>query len=244
MQRIKFFLVNDDGIGAEGLKRAKRVLEKFGDVFVVAPSCERSGSSHSISLRKKIEVREIEDRVFSVDGTPVDCVLIAMEALLDERPDILVSGINYGFNLGEDTLYSGTVAAATEGFLYGIPSIAFSVGPYKEPCFEAGEYYLEGILKKIIEKKFYKEKFLLNVNLFDLKVEEVKGIKITKLGRRHYINPIEKIDEGTYKIGGKLKLIPEEDTDAKAVLEHYVSITPLRLNTTDFVLIEKLKAGF
>jgi len=240
MEKIKFLLVNDDGVGAEGLKRARKVLKKFGDVFVVAPSEEKSGSSHSISLRKEIKVRKIEDGVWSVDGTPVDCVLIAMEALVNKKPDILISGINYGFNLGEDTLYSGTLAAAREGFLYGVPSIAFSVGPYKEPCFEAGEHYLEKILKKIIEKEFYKEKFLLNINLLDLKISEVKGIRITKLGKRHYINPIEKIDESTYKIGGKLKLIPEDDTDVKAVLDHYVSITPLMLNTTDFVLIKKL----
>ncbi|MEO0295747.1 MAG: 5'/3'-nucleotidase SurE [candidate division WOR-3 bacterium] len=241
MDKLKILLVNDDGIEAEGLRRALKILKNFGEVIVVAPSEEKSGSSHSISLRKNIKVNKIRENFYSVDGTPVDCVLVAMEAILEEKPQLLVSGINYGFNLGEDTFYSGTLAAAREGYLYDVPSIAFSVGPYNEPCYEGGEYYLDLILRKIIEGKFYKNKFLLNINLYDLKIEEIKGIKVTKLGKRHYLNPIEKVDENIYKIGGKLKLIPEEGTDVKAVLEHFVSITPLTLDATDIELIKKLK---
>ncbi len=241
MDKFKILLVNDDGIEAEGLRRALKILKNFGEVIVVAPSEEKSGSSHSISLRKNIKVNKIRENFYSVDGTPVDCVLVAMEAILEEKPQLLVSGINYGFNLGEDTFYSGTLAAAREGYLYDVPSIAFSVGPYNEPCYEGGEYYLDLILRKIIEGKFYKNKFLLNINLYDLKIEEIKGIKVTKLGKRHYLNPIEKVDENIYKIGGKLKLIPEEGTDVKAVLEHFVSITPLTLDATDIELIKKLK---
>ncbi|MEO0291844.1 MAG: 5'/3'-nucleotidase SurE [candidate division WOR-3 bacterium] len=241
MDKLKILLVNDDGIEAEGLRRALKILKNFGEVIVVAPSEERSGSSHSISLRKNIKVNKIRENFYSVDGTPVDCVLVAMEAILEEKPQLLVSGINYGFNLGEDTFYSGTLAAAREGYLYDLPSIAFSVGPYNEPCYEGGEYYLDLILRKIIESKFYKNKFLLNINLYDLKIEEIKGIKVTKLGKRHYLNPIEKVDENIYKIGGKLRLIPEEGTDVKAVLEHFVSVTPLTLDTTDIELIKKLK---
>ncbi|MEO0270637.1 MAG: 5'/3'-nucleotidase SurE [candidate division WOR-3 bacterium] len=241
MDKLKILLVNDDGIEAEGLRRALKILKNFGEVIVVAPSEERSGSSHSISLRKNIKVNKIRENFYSVDGTPVDCVLVAMEAILEEKPQLLVSGINYGFNLGEDTFYSGTLAAAREGYLYDLPSIAFSVGPYNEPCYEGGEYYLDLILRKIIESKVYKNKFLLNINLYDLKIEEIKGIKVTKLGKRHYLNPIEKVDENIYKIGGKLRLIPEEGTDVKAVLEHFVSVTPLTLDTTDIELIKKLK---
>lgn len=241
MDKLKILLVNDDGIEAEGLRRALKILKNFGEVIVVAPSEEKSGSSHSISLRKNIRVNKIRENFYSVDGTPVDCVLVAMEAILEEKPQLLVSGINYGFNLGEDTFYSGTLAAAREGYLYDVPSIAFSVGPYNEPCYEGGEYYLDLILRKIIEGKFYKNKFLLNINLYDLKIEEIKGIKVTKLGKRHYLNPIEKVGENIYKIGGKLKLIPEEGTDVKAVLEHFVSITPLTLDATDIELIKKLK---
>ncbi|MEN3044446.1 MAG: 5'/3'-nucleotidase SurE [Candidatus Hydrothermales bacterium] len=242
MDYLRFLLVNDDGIEAEGIKRAERVLSKFGDIFVVAPKEDRSGTSHSISLRKDIKVNKIKENFYSVEGTPVDCVLIAMEALLDRNPDIIISGINYGFNLGEDTLYSGTVAAAREGYLYGIPSIAFSVGPMGErKVFEGGEYYLDYIIRRIIESKLYKENFLLNINLFDLKVEEIKGIKVTRLGKRHYLNPIEKIDENIYRIGGKLKLVHEEDSDSGAVLEGYVSITPLAIEGSDFNLAIKLK---
>ncbi|MEO0255040.1 MAG: 5'/3'-nucleotidase SurE [candidate division WOR-3 bacterium] len=241
MDKLKILLVNDDGIEAEGLRRALKILKNFGEVIVVAPSEEKSGSSHSISLRKNIRVNKIRENFYSVDGTPVDCVLVAMEAILEEKPQLLVSGINYGFNLGEDTFYSGTLAAAREGYLYDVPSIAFSVGPYNEPCYEGGEYYLDLILRKIIESKFYENKFLLNINLYDLKIEEIKGIKVTKLGKRHYLNPIEKVGENIYKIGGKLKLIPEEGTDVKAVLEHFVSITPLTLDATDIELIKKLK---
>ncbi len=241
MDKLKILLVNDDGIEAEGLRRALKILKNFGEVIVVAPSEEKSGSSHSISLRKNIRVNKIRENFYSVDGTPVDCVLVAMEAILEEKPQLLVSGINYGFNLGEDTFYSGTLAAAREGYLYDVPSIAFSVGTYNEPCYEGGEYYLDLILRKIIESKFYENKFLLNINLYDLKIEEIKGIKVTKLGKRHYLNPIEKVGENIYKIGGKLKLIPEEGTDVKAVLEHFVSITPLTLDATDIELIKKLK---
>ncbi|MEN3046941.1 MAG: 5'/3'-nucleotidase SurE [Candidatus Hydrothermales bacterium] len=242
MDTLRFLLVNDDGIEAEGIKRAANVLSKFGDVLVVAPKEEKSGTSHSISLRKSIKVNKIKENFYSVDGTPVDCVLIAMEVLLKRRPDIVVSGINYGFNLGEDTLYSGTVAAAREGFLYGVPSIAFSVGPKGErKIFEGGEYYLEYLLRKIIESKLYKENFLLNVNLYDLKVEEIKGIKITKLGKRHYLNPVEKVEENVFRIGGRLELVYEEDSDSGAVLEGYVSVTPLAIECLDFNLASKLK---
>ncbi len=244
MKNLTFLLVNDDGINAKGLKLAKEILQRFGQVFICAPDKEKSGSSHSISLRKEIKIKEIKNNIYTVNGTPVDCVIIAIEALMSKKPDMLVSGINYGFNLGEDTLYSGTLGAAREGYLYGVPSIAFSVGPLNTPCFDAGKYYLERIIKRIIEKKAYKKNFLLNINLLDLKKEEIKGIKITKLGKRHYINPIERINEYTFKIGGKLTLIPEKDTDVKAVLDKYVSITPLKLDTTDLSKFKKLKELF
>lgn len=241
MEKLKVLLVNDDGIEAEGIKKALKILGNFGEVFVVAPSEEKSGTSHSISLRRNIKVNKISENFYSVEGTPVDCVLIAMEALLSEKPDLIVSGINYGFNLGEDTLYSGTLGAAREGYLYGVPSIAFSVGPYNEPCYEGGEYYLDLIIKKIVESKFYKNKFLFNINLYDLKIDDIKGVRVTKLGKRHYLNPVEKVGENIYKIGGKLRLIPEEGTDVKAVLEYFVSVTPLTFDTTDINLIKKLK---
>jgi 5'-nucleotidase len=249
MKKVKFLLVNDDGIEASGFKLAYDVLKEYGEVFQIAPSKESSGSSHSVSLRKNIKVKKIHNRKYSVDGTPVDCVLIAMEELLEDKPDIVVSGINYGFNLGEDTLYSGTLGAAREGFLYGVFSIAFSVGSLdrnKNPCFEGGIYYLRRIIEEIVRSRIYeeKEKLLLNINMFDLPKNEVKGIKITKLGKRHYLNPIEKIDESTYKIGGKLKLIPEKGTDVEAVVNNYVSITPIRLFSTHLKGMKKLEELF
>jgi len=240
-------ITNDDGINSEGIIHLKEAVSELGKAFVFAPAREMSATSHSLTLHKQLYIEKVEDNIFSVDGTPTDCVLYAVRGILKKRPDIIVSGINQGANLGEDVTYSGTVAAAFEGMLLGIPSIAYSLTSYKIGAnFHYAKKIAEIFTKKVLEWKFKKGiSFNVNIPGPDVKVE---GVKFTRLGKRIYRDSvIEKISEDNkkyYILGGEPPTwIHGKGTDFSAIENHYISITPLHLNLTDFETLKKIKSA-
>jgi len=238
-------LTNDDGINSEGIIHLRDAVKDLGEIFIFAPRYEMSATSHSLTLSKPLYIEEIEENVFSVDGTPTDCVLYAVRGILKRRPDIVISGINQGANLGEDVTYSGTVAAAFEGMLLNIPSIAYSLTSYRIGAdFSDAKKIARIFTKKVMEWRF-KGGVAFNVNIPGPDIK-VKGVKFTKLGKRVYRDSvIEKLSEENkkyYILGGEPATnIPEEGTDFSAIENHYISITPLHLNLTDFETLKKIK---
>jgi 5'-nucleotidase len=237
MKRV-LMLTNDDGFDARGLSVLEQVLTHLGDVFVVAPMVEQSGSSHSLTLGKHIVTEKIDDRHYKVDGTPTDCVLLGLQGLLKTKPDLLISGINHGPNMGEDVTYSGTVAAAIEGMILGIPSLAISS---LQRNLEDGDE-ISRVARVIVEAALQRglpDGSLLNVNIPNPSISPIRGVKITKLGSRAYENLLtEEKSEGSkrsYMIRGKDPIWKDDDgTDIVAVHMGYVSVTPLHIDLTDY----------
>lgn len=238
-------LTNDDGIQAEGLQVLRRELAKHWEVYVVAPQEEKSASSHSLTLHRPLRVKRWDEGVVSIDGTPTDCVLIAVHRLLPRRPDLIVSGINHGPNLGDDVTYSGTVAAALEGTLMGIPSIAVSLIDWRQGSFNFAARFVSLLIQKLSVNGIPSDTFL-NINIPDLPEEEIRGIKITRLGRRIYLDPVtEEVDpqgQVCYCIGGKRRVNDNDsDTDLGAIDQNMISITPLCLDLTNHAAMKLLK---
>lgn len=241
---MNILVTNDDGIHSEGIKVLAKSLKKLGNVFVVAPDRERSAAGHSLTLHHPLRVEEITENFFSVDGTPTDCVNLALNGLLGVRPDLVFAGINKGANLGDDITYSGTVAAAIEGTLLGVPSVAISLATKKEFIFEpAGRFAFE-VGKKVIAKGMPKDT-LLNINVPNLPENELKGCRITKQGKRIYGDAIvEKSDPRGRKyfwIGGdELGFEHREDSDFQAVSDGCISVTPLHLDLTNYASMNEI----
>ncbi len=239
-------LTNDDGINAEGLRSLREAVSRIGEVTVVAPERQQSGSSHALTLSDPLRISRIDEHTISVDGTPTDCVLLAMRGLFERKPDLLISGINHGPNLGDDITYSGTVAAAFEGTLLGLPSIAISVSSWKECRFEAAAEFAVVIAREVLRHGL-PQGTLLNVNVPSLPPDRIKGVKVTKLGKRVYRDVIvRKTDprgRDYYWIGGEPPIwCSGEDTDFEAVENGLISVTPLHLDLTDYKSIEKIRA--
>ncbi|MGB8657233.1 MAG: 5'/3'-nucleotidase SurE [Candidatus Zixiibacteriota bacterium] len=237
-------LTNDDGINAEGLVTLRKEISKIGQVWVVAPDREQSATSHSLTLEYPIRTNQIGDRSYSVSGTPTDAVMLAVRAILKKRPDILVSGINHGPNLGNDVSYSGTVAAAMEGTILGIPSIAVSNVNYSAKHFKSAAEFVRKLTSFVLKNGLPKDS-LLNVNVPD-KRPAMKKYKITRLGKRvHNDVVIDKITQRVgeyYWIGEQTSIWEkEDDTDYAAIQKGYVSITPLHLDMTDYRAMEQIK---
>jgi len=246
---MRILLTNDDGFFAPGLKTLYKVLaeEKNYKLYIVAPERQRSAVSRSITLHKPLFVtkHEIEDNVigYTVNGTPTDCVKIAIQGdVLPVKPDIIISGINAGPNLGTDVFYSGTVSAAMEGGLLGIPSLAVSVACYDCEDYFPSAKYIDSLLKKY--SQIFRDNMVLNINLPYLKMNEWKGTKITKLGKSMYENTFEKrqtpAGKEYYWFSGNQIIDTEEGTDQKAVMDGYISITPLHGDLTEYSKIEEL----
>ena len=227
-------LSNDDGYDSPGIRILKDGLKDLGRVVISAPLREMSASSHSITLRREIKVEEVEPDVFAVSGTPADSVLIAIYGILERMPDIIISGINDGHNLGEDVFYSGTVAAAREGAMYGVPSLAASLVLNQDPHrhYESAVYFVRKIALVMMEEKMQGE--LMNLNVPNSPLDEIKGLKITRLSTRRYKDPVMKLRENLYVIGGEPLWNREKGTDLEAVLEGYASLTPLLKDITDY----------
>lgn len=237
---------NDDGINSEGLHKLHETLKELGEVFVVAPDRDQSAVSHSLSLYRPLRIEQISDNVYTVDGTPTDCVNIAVNGILKDRKiDIVVSGINKGENLGDDITYSGTVSAAMEGALLGVPSMAVSLATKVDFNFEAAAYYSKLIAEYVLHSKL-PTSTILNVNVPHMPQGDIRGILVTRQGKRVYGEPVvEKVDprgKKYYWIGGyELGSIDIENSDIAAVKGGYVSVTPIGLDLTDYGFLEKLR---
>ena len=233
---MRILLSNDDGYFAPGITLLAQALARLGEVTVVAPERDRSGASNSLTLDRPLVVRRAANGYYSINGTPTDCVHIAVTGLLDFTPDVIVSGVNLGANMGDDTIYSGTVAAAVEGYLLGIPSVAVSLTS------KAGEHFESaiGVALELVERFArapFGEPVLLNVNVPDVAPERLRGIEVTRLGKRHKAEPVIKLTtprgESAYWIGpagGAADAGP--GTDFHAVENQRVSVTPLRMDLT------------
>lgn len=242
---MRILLSNDDGYFSKGLCELARALGSLGDIVVVAPEQNRSGASNSLTLDRPLMVKKADSGFYYVNGTPTDCVHLAVTGMMDTMPDIIVSGINHGANMGDDTIYSGTVAAATEGFLLGIPSIAISLTNFEGKYFETAGKVARDLVSRFIASPI-SEPVLLNVNVPDIPEENVRGIEITRLGRRHKAEPVVKMQsprqETVYWIGAAGAAADAgPGTDFNAVERGYVSITPLQIDLTHASQMTKIQ---
>jgi len=252
---LRILATNDDGIYAPGLWCLVRALTQVGEVVVVAPDREQSGVGTSVTLHHPVRVRDIRSpvrrvRCYAIEGTPADSVILALGVLLDDKVDLVVSGINEGPNLGSDVLISGTVSAALQGYLQGIPSIAISVGAMENIHFD-GAARLAAVMARMIEAKALPREILLNINLPNLPQDQIQGIEITQLGHKSYGDEIKERHYGARRlfwiVRGRLELEPEEGweleegTDIWALLRNRISITPLHSDLTSAAALSTLK---
>lgn len=233
---MSILLSNDDGYFATGLRILFDALTPLGPIDVVAPERDRSGASNSLTLDRPLTLRTAPNGFKFVNGTPTDCVHLAVTGLIEPLPDLVVSGINHGANMGDDTVYSGTVAAATEGYLLGVPSMAVSLVGKEASHFETAGRVACEIGEKLLAKPFG-QAILLNVNVPDLPYDAIRGFKVTRLGKRHKAEPVIRSTnprgEVVYWVGPAGAAQDNgPGTDFHAVGEGYVSITPLRLDLT------------
>lgn len=233
---MRILLSNDDGYFAPGLAALAEALATLGEVTVVAPERDRSGASNSLTLDRPLRLRKAANGFYFVNGTPTDCVHLAVTGMLDHLPDIVVSGINWGSNMGDDTLYSGTVAAATEGYLLGVPAIALSLASHHGQHFATAARVARELTLRAMEQPFG-QPVLLNVNVPDIPWEEVRGQVVTRLGRRHKAEPVVKQTtprgEQVFWVGAAGPAADAgEGTDFHAVANDFVSITPLQIDLT------------
>ena len=229
-------VTNDDGVYAPGIRALREAVAQLGRAVIVAPERDKSAVSHSLTMNRPLLVRRLEKDIHTLDGTPTDCVTIGMNKILPRIPDLLVSGINPGANLGDDISYSGTVSAAIEGTMYGIPSLAFSLAGEPPFDFEVAA----GVAWKLVSMALQfglPEKTLLNINIPQRSPGEIKGIRFTRQGRRIYRNAIQETYDPWgrkhYWIGGgTVQWSGGEETDEHAVSEGFISVTPIQLDLT------------
>jgi 5'-nucleotidase len=250
---MKLLISNDDGIFALGVRTLADTLAKAGhEITVVCPNRERSATGHGLTLHDPIRAEKVESifhptvEAWSCSGTPSDCVKLALGALLDSSPDFVLSGINHGSNLGTDILYSGTVSAAMEGVIEGIPSVAFSLASHTSHEFQAAAIFAQQLISQL-SKQPLPEAILLNVNVPSVKPEEIAGVTITRQGIRRYFDTFEKrVDprgKTYYWLAGEvledveqpahLHLPEDVPTDVQAIRDKYITVTPLQYNLTD-----------
>ncbi|MCW5576702.1 MAG: 5'/3'-nucleotidase SurE [Burkholderiales bacterium] len=242
---MRILLSNDDGYFAPGLAALEQALLPLGTVTVVAPERDRSGASNSLTLDRPLSVRRAGNGYYHVNGTPTDCVHLAVTGLLPELPDVVVSGINDGANMGDDTIYSGTVAAATEGFLLGIPSIAVSLVASGNDHFATAGRIAADLVARFSQQRV-EGPVLLNVNVPDVPYEALQGIRVTRLGKRHKAEPVVKAatprGETVYWIGAAGSAQDAgEGTDFHAAASNVVSVTPLQMDLTRFAQMEAVQ---
>ncbi|NMG16733.1 5'/3'-nucleotidase SurE [Aromatoleum bremense] len=238
---MRILVSNDDGYFAPGIAALAEALQKVGDVTVVAPERDRSGASNSLTLDRPLSLRRAANGFHFVNGTPTDCVHLAVTGMLDHLPDMVVSGVNHGANMGDDTIYSGTVAAATEGFLLGVPAIAVSLVSKAATDFSAAARVARDLAERFTRVPF-QHPVLLNVNVPDRPYEELRGIRVTRLGKRHKAEPVIRSvtprNETVYWVGAAGQAADAgEGTDFQAVAEGFVSVTPLQIDLTHSGLI-------
>jgi 5'-nucleotidase len=242
---MRILISNDDGYFAPGLILLAEHLAKIADIVVVAPERDRSGASNSLTLDRPLKLSRAANGYYYVNGTPTDCVHLAVTGMLDQVPDMVVSGINAGANMGDDTIYSGTVAAATEGFLLGIPSIAVSLVGKDHNHFETAAKIAVELVQRFA-KQIHSKPWLLNVNVPDIPYDQMQGIKVTRLGKRHKAEPVVKASnphgETVYWVGAAGKAQDAgEGTDFHAITHQFVSLTPLQIDLTQYSQLDAVR---
>jgi 5'-nucleotidase len=242
---MRILVTNDDGYLAGGIQMLAKAAEALGEVKVVAPDREQSATSHSLTLHYPLRVRRASDGVQVVDGTPTDCVMLAVGELLENRPDFVLSGVNHGANLGDDVLYSGTVAAAMEATILGIPAIALSHTGKDHDHLADWTGVLTALLRQLMNREDFPKETLLNVNLPPVRPHQVAGVRVTTLGRRAYVGSLTRAADPNGREyfwigGGESKWWGGPESDFRAVHEGYISVTPLHLDLTNYRLLEEL----
>jgi 5'-nucleotidase len=243
---MRILLSNDDGYFSPGLSCLASHLSAVAEVTVVAPERDRSGASNSLTLDRPLNLRRAANGFFYVNGTPTDCVHLAVTGMLDVMPDMVISGINAGANMGDDTIYSGTVAAATEGFLLGIPAVAISLAGKELAHYETAARIVTELVGRF-EKSTHTHPWLLNVNVPDVPYDELQGTLVTRLGKRHKAEPVIKginpRGEAVYWVGAAGKAQDAgQGTDFHAIANNTVSITPLQVDLTQFGQLDAVQA--
>ena len=249
---MRILLSNDDGYSAPGLESLARALSGIADITVVAPERERSGASNSLTLDRPLSLKRAANGFYYVNGTPSDCVHLAVTGMLDHLPDMVVSGVNRGANMGDDTLYSGTVAAATEGFLLGVPALAVSMSVQQGIHFDTAARMARQIVERFQHDRLVGpsgEPLLLNLNVPDIPYEQLKGLRVTRLGKRHKAESVVKQqtprNETVYWVGAAgAAQDAGEGTDFHAVANDYASLTPLQIDLTHTGQIAPLRSWF
>jgi len=248
----KILITNDDGIFSSGINALSDVMSEIGDVTIVAPNNEQSAKSHALTLQNPIKFKSVSLKNgfqgWSVQGTPVDCAKIALKSILNYKPDLIISGINQGANLGRNLIYSGTVSAAYEGAILGIPSVAISLDSFKNNNFKCSKFVASSIAKYILKHNPPKGT-MLNVNVPNIDIDSLKGYLITQQGNQYFVDDFEKRDnprnEAYYWMKGRI--IDEDssiDFDGRAISEGYVSITPIHFNLTNASYLNELKTDW
>jgi 5'-nucleotidase len=238
-------VTNDDGVHSPGVIALYRAMKDLGDTYIVAPDRERSAAGHSLTMHRPLKAEEIRERVFSINGTPTDCVTLGINKLLPEKPALVVSGINKGANLGDDITYSGTVSAAVEGTIFGVPSIAFSLIAGKHYQFETAALFAVRLGAYVLRNSLPYDT-LLNVNVPNVPKDEIRGVKLTKQGKRIYDGSIQETfdprGEKHYWIGGGEPYWERgEDMDIEAVQANFISLTPIHLDLTNYIALTFFK---
>lgn len=238
-------VTNDDGVHSPGLIALYKTMKELGEAYIVAPDRERSAVGHALTLHRPLKVEELREHVYSVNGTPTDCVALAVHKTLPRRPDLVASGINMGANLGDDVTYSGTVSAAIEGTILGIPSFAVSLVGDRPYHFDTACHVAAEVARYILDRSLPYDT-LLNVNIPNAAKDMIKGIRITKQGKRVYDSAIQEIyspwGDRHYWIGGGTPYWEHgEEMDIQAVTSGFVSVTPLHLDLTNYEAMEYLK---
>ena len=239
---MKILISNDDGYQSEGIQTLVRYLSVGHEVMVMAPNENKSAASSSLTLNKPLKPNKVNANTYSIDATPSDCVHLALCGFLEDKFDLVVTGINFGPNLGDDVIYSGTVAGAIEGRFLGLPSVAFSLASWQGENFETAGKAAQQIVDQIHTSQLSHDT-VLNVNVPDVPIEQIKGFQTTRLGKRHMSEPSiqDKDDASLYWIGENGK---EADngvgTDFHAIANHYVSVTPLQIDLTKYNEIDKV----
>ncbi|HHD57489.1 MAG TPA: 5'/3'-nucleotidase SurE [Desulfobulbaceae bacterium] len=245
MTKPLVLVTNDDGVYAPGIRALSAAMQSLGRAVIVAPEQDKSAVSHSLTMNRPLRVRELEPDVHTLDGTPTDCVTIGMNKVLDRRPDLIVSGINPGPNLGDDISYSGTVSAAIEGTMYAIPSLAFSLAGEAPFDFSVAADVAWKLASMALQFSL-PEGTLLNINVPACEPADIKGIRFTRQGRRIYTNAIQETFDPWgrkhYWIGGgTVQWTGGDDTDEQALRAGYISVTPIQLDVTNHAGIDYLE---
>ena len=243
---MRILLTNDDGIDAPGINTLAEVLENNGhEIIIVAPDKEQSATSHSITLHQPLRLLQRRDNKFAVTGSPADCIILAEKIVLKEPVDLVISGINGGQNMGEDILYSGTVAAALEAMFLGFKAISVSLAAYVDQKFETAANCMNKMLENGLHKLIDNNE-VFNINIPNVEIEDIKGIKITQVGHRKYQDFVKEQTDPRgrkiYWIGGAKPLWSKEgNTDFKAISENYISITPIYPNFSRYQSYQKME---